>query len=211
MNAELVAALNLTAIPATVIVAPNRDIISLHQGYLGPEELDGLLRESQARFAPEPAPGRPTVKPEEGSVRPAEKKQEQEPSAREDLAVAGYCAVSLVEDRKLVKGRSEHSVEHEGRTYYFSSVGATDRFRLRPERYVPWSGGACPVTQFERGLTRPGDPRRGVLYAGRLFLCASEEDQRRFFANPDRFVVEQVAHDRSARPGSQSQEISTTR
>ena len=47
LNAELVAAFNLTAIPATVIVAPNRDIISFHQGYLGPEELDGLLRESQ--------------------------------------------------------------------------------------------------------------------------------------------------------------------
>ncbi len=211
VNSELVAALNLTAIPATVIVAPNRDIISFHQGYLGPEELDGLLRESQARFAPEPAAQRPTAKPEEGSARPAEKKREQESIAREELAVAGYCAVSLVEERKLVKGRREHAVAHEGRTYYFSSVGATDRFRLQPERYVPWSGGACPVTQLERGLTRPGDPRRGVLYAGRLFLCASEEDRRRFVANPDRFGVEQVAHDGSAVPGSHSRAISTTK
>ena len=38
----LAAAFNLTATPATIIVAPNRDIVAVHQGYLGPEELDAL-------------------------------------------------------------------------------------------------------------------------------------------------------------------------
>lgn len=49
LNEELVAAFNLTAIPATVVVAPNRDIIGFHQGYLGPQELDGLLRDCHAQ------------------------------------------------------------------------------------------------------------------------------------------------------------------
>ena len=50
-NEALVAGFNLTAIPATVIVAPNRDIIAFHQGYLGPEQLDDLLRDSLAQSA----------------------------------------------------------------------------------------------------------------------------------------------------------------
>ena len=40
LNEQLVAAFNLTAIPATIIVAPNRDVIGFHQGYLGPDDLD---------------------------------------------------------------------------------------------------------------------------------------------------------------------------
>ena len=41
------------------------------------------------------------------------------------------------------------------------------------------------MTQLEQGRRQPGEPRWGVLYAGRLFLCASEEDRRRFIANPE--------------------------
>src|SRR5262245_56662310 len=59
LNEELAATLSLTAIPATVIVAPNRDIVALHQGYLGPEELDGLLRDCKARSSPAPAAEKP--------------------------------------------------------------------------------------------------------------------------------------------------------
>src|SRR5262249_17538388 len=49
VNEQLVAAFNLTAIPATIVVAPNRDVIGLHQGYLGPVELDAFLRDCLAR------------------------------------------------------------------------------------------------------------------------------------------------------------------
>ena len=59
LNEQLVAAFNLTAIPATVVVTPNRDVIAFHQGYLGPQELDGLLRDCQARVSTRPAPEKP--------------------------------------------------------------------------------------------------------------------------------------------------------
>ena len=60
LNEQLVAAFNLTAIPATVVVAPNRDIVAFHQGYLGPEQLDGLLRDCLARVPLEPAATTPS-------------------------------------------------------------------------------------------------------------------------------------------------------
>ena len=57
-NDALAAAFNLTALPATIIVAPNRDIIAMHQGYLGPEEFDAFLRDCLAQY--EVAPAAPT-------------------------------------------------------------------------------------------------------------------------------------------------------
>jgi YHS domain-containing protein len=192
LNEGLVAAFNLTAIPATIIVAPNRDIVALHQGYLGPEELDGLLRDCLARVNLKPAEDKPARRGEATAALPAEKK-DQKPVDEKALAVSGYCPVSLVEDRKLVKGQSEHSIAHQGRTYRFSSPTARQRFQEQPARYLPWSGGSCPVTQLEQARTEPGDPRWGVLYAGRLFLCATEEDRRRFVANPSPYATQEIA------------------
>jgi YHS domain-containing protein len=193
LNEQLVAAFNLTAIPATIVVAPNRDIVALHQGYLGPEELDGLLRDCQARVSPKPAHENPATAGDEPAHAVPGVNKEVEPAAAPALAVKGYCPVSLVDERKLLKGQSEHSIVHEGRKFYFSSQAASERFRQNRDRYVPWSGGTCPVTRLEQGISMPGDPRCGILYAGRLFLCASEDDRRRFFANPGPYAAQRVA------------------
>jgi YHS domain-containing protein len=203
LSAELIAAFNLTAIPATVIVAPNRDVISVHQGYMGPQELDGVLREGQARLELKPAQEPPRAGSEKATAAASDKTAD-EPLAEAAIAVSGYCAVSLVEERKLVKGRSEHAVVHEGRAYHFTSPAASERFRQQPARFIPWSGGTCPVTQLEQGLAKPGNPRWGVLYAGRLFLCASDQDRRRFVANPGRFADQQIARAGSADSDSPS-------
>ncbi len=205
LNEQLVAAFNLTAIPATIVVAPNRDIIALHQGFLGPEELDGLLRDCQGRVSPRPADESPaTGRHEPGQASPDVNK-EVDPGAAATLAVKGYCPVSLVDERKLLKGQSGHSIVHEGRTFYFSSQTARERFRQNRQRYVPWGGGTCPVTQLEQGISTPGDPRWGILYAGRLFLCASEDERRRFFANPDPYAAQRVARAGPSSVGSHSE------
>jgi YHS domain-containing protein len=69
----------------------------------------------------------------------------------------------------------------------------SDRFRKDPDRYVPANRGDCPVTQVDRNLARPGDPRWGVLYQGRLYLCASPDDRRRFLGDPGRYAMVDVA------------------
>jgi YHS domain-containing protein len=212
LNADLAAAFNLTAIPATVIVAPNRDVVSFHQGYLGPDELDGLLREGQARLSTKPVQEQPAAAPQESTARAGETKKDEpkkdKPIADAAIAVSGYCPVSLVEERKLVKGRREHSVVHDGRAYYFTTSAASERFRQEPARYVPWSGGNCPVTQLEQGVTKPGNARWGVLYSGRLFLCASDLDRRKFVVNPDAFADQPVTQARLSDAGGSEVERS---
>ncbi len=45
--------------------------------------------------------------------------------------------------------------------YYFSSQAASERFRQNRDRYVPWNGGTCPVTQLEQGLSHARRPSLG--------------------------------------------------
>jgi YHS domain-containing protein len=209
LNEQLVAAFNLTAIPATVVVAPNRDIIGFHQGYLSPKDLDGLLRDCHARVSPKPEQQKPAERGDEQPHKLSVGVEETKPATGATLAANGYCVVALVDERKLLKGRRGHSIEHEGRVFYFSSVAAGERFRQNRDRYVPWNGGTCPVNRLERGQSTPGDPRWGVLYAGRLFLCASEDARRRFFANPGPFATQSVVDAESSTVGSRSQHEAT--
>jgi YHS domain-containing protein len=189
VHEQLAASFNLSGLPATIIVGPDREILATHQGYLAAAELEELLRDCVARrreSTPQAgpaaaAPGPPAQAPS----RPDEKQPE--------LALSGYCAVSLCCDRKLVRGRADCSVVHEGRVYRFANLAMSDRFRKEPARYVPVNNGACPVTEVERGVTKPGDPRCGVLYAGHLVLCASEADRRLFLKNPEAYSMVDVA------------------
>ena len=194
---------NLTGLPATVLVAPTREIISVRQGYLGPDELELVLSQGVAAWR-----GRETVAAAdkakaEASAAVAEKAKDEatarggtatnRPKEETKLALAGYCPVSLVADRKLVAGRAEHTVHHEGKAYRFASAAMTDLFRKDPERYIPANGGDCPVAELERGAAKSGNPRWGVLYQGRLYLCASAEDRRRFLGEPERYAMVDVA------------------
>ncbi len=195
-NEQLAVAFGLTAIPATIIVAPNRDIIAMRQGYLGPAELDAFLSDALARSPRKTAAAKPAVVPMMAVAGPAlalpvitrsTTKNDDDPRAEKPLALRGFCPVSLVGDRKLVAGRPEHSVTHQGRIYRFCNSSMSDRFQKEPQRFVPANGGFCPVIQLERGLLWPGDPRFGVIFGGHLYLCASAEDRRRFLEDPAQF------------------------
>jgi YHS domain-containing protein len=190
VNGQLVQGFNLSALPATVIVAPNRDVVALHQGYLGPDDLVAFLRDSLTR---QPRPGEAGgSSAEDNGTSPAGRAGAIDRS-KERLALAGYCPVSLVCDRKLVVGKAEYKVCHEGRCYRFASAELSARFRKEPQRFVPANDGCCPVTRVQQGVARTGDPKWGVLCAGRLFLCATEEDRRAFLEDPQSYAVVGVA------------------
>jgi YHS domain-containing protein len=198
VHERLALGFNLSGLPATVLVAPTREIVAIRQGYLGPDELEQVLREAvtswQGRAAAAKG-GKTTANPAKryGSDQVQVKADSPRPKEETKLALSGYCPVSLVSDRKLVAGQTEHTVQHEGHTYRFANAVLIDRFRKEPERYIPANGGECPVTEVDRGQARPGDPRWGVLYQGRLYLCASDEARRRFLGEPARYVLVDVA------------------
>jgi YHS domain-containing protein len=102
-----------------------------------------------------------------------------------------------------VKGGADHSIEHDGLTYRFVSMAARERFKQEAARYRPWSNGKCPVTHAQDGVSKQGEPRWGVIYAGRLFVCASESNRRRFLANPELYAApERLGDDRLAQSTS---------
>ena len=59
--------------------------------------------------------------------------------------------------------------------------------------------GFCPVSLSEKQQWVSGDSRWGVIHRGRTYLFAGPEEQRRFFADPDRYAP--VAVGQRHRPG----------
>ena len=99
------------------------------------------LGDSTARRTRHPARRRARRRPQ--PARPRTKTETQ-------VALSGFCPVSLVSDKRLVQGQSEYTVTHEGRLYRFANLVTFNLFRRDPERYVPVNQGNCPVSQLDR-------------------------------------------------------------
>jgi thioredoxin-related protein len=185
---SLASSLGLSSLPATVIVRPGGEVVDRFEGYLDPERfaatLTALLRR-EGRSA------------EQVAAREAEKKKRV--GKDEEVALAGYCPVSLLQEQKLVQGRPELTVEHDGRVFRFADEATRGAFRQKPDAFAPANDGRCPVSQVDRGDFHPGDPRWGVVYAGHLFLFKDAAQRERFVRDPERYANVD-APDRSSCP-----------
>jgi YHS domain-containing protein len=161
---DLIAQFAIAGLPATVILKPTGEILAKREGFVEPAAFLELLESAQ------PAPA---------------------PSA--NLALAGYCPVSLVEGRGLHAGRADVSVNHDGLIYRFAARPLRDLFLKDPERFLPRGSGRCVVSLIDQNSALPGDPRYGVYYQDRLYLCSSAENQRRFMQNPTRYADADLA------------------
>ena len=164
--------LGLTCLPSTVIVRPNGEVVEKYEGYIEPEAYEAMLasvlrRESRA--------------PEQVA---ALKKKAKDA----EVALAGYCPVSLLKDQKLIPGRPDLTVEHDGRIFRFASEAEQQAFRGKPDVFAPANDGRCPVSQVDRGDFQPGDPRWGVVYRGHLFLFKDGAGRERFAKDPERYA-----------------------
>jgi YHS domain-containing protein len=194
VHEQLALSFELSSLPATILITPKREVVAIHQGFLDGDELEQLLVQALDK-RPELTGSRRQTELARESGGPATKAQTgaQKPKTETQLALSGYCPVSLISDRKLVPGQAEYTIQHEGRMYRFASNVMVNLFRKDPERYIPVNGGQCPVAQTDRQKPQAGDPRWGVLYEGRLFLCATEEDRKRFLNTPERYATVDVA------------------
>ncbi len=164
----------ITSVPATLLLKPGGEVIARHDGYADPETFLALL-------------GRvPAGNPQAARDRDRDRD-------RDGVALAGYCPVRLVQDGRLEAGRPALALRHEGRQYWFADASTRDAFQKEPEAYLPADGGFCPVHRLDRGTAVAGDPGRGVLYRGRLYLCADEPARAAFAADPERYANFDVA------------------
>ena len=172
----LAQSLGLSVLPSTVIVRPNGEVVDKWEGYAEPTEFENFLVTTLR------AEGR---SPEQLAARsPSPAKVEKDPS----IALAGYDPVTLLNDQKLVPGRPDLIVEHDGRVFRFANEADRAKFRREPDSFTPVNGGRCPVSQVDRGDLQAGDPHWGVVYHGHLFLFKDPADRDRFAKDPERYA-----------------------
>lgn len=166
-DAALAQHFGINAVPATILLSPDGEILARLDGYADPGTFLALLNR-----APEPSPAAPD---------------------RDGVALAGYCPVRLVQEGRLEAGRPAFALQHEGQRYWFADAATRDAFRKDPAAYLPADEGRCPVHRVDGKEAVVGDPGRGVLYRGRLYLCADEEARAKFAADPERYANRDVA------------------
>lgn len=165
---DLMARFGIGGLPATVLFDPSGQVLARHEGFAEPTRFLSLL---QAHLGASVA------------------------SHTAEIALAGCDPVSLVEGEGLVPGHPALRVRHDGLEFRFAAVRDRDEFLAAPERFVPVLRGHCPVRLQERRERVEGDPRCGVYYQGRLYLCADEHARRQFADDPDRYADVDLADD----------------
>ncbi len=171
---NLAQSLGLTMLPSTVIVRPTGEVVEKFEGYGEAEEFGGFLAGVLHREGRSPEQLAAKAKARSG----------------QDAAVglAGYCPVSLIQDRRLVPGKPDLTVEHDGRLFRFANAEGKAAFLRRPGQFTPVNDGRSPVSQVDRGDFLTGDPRWGVVYGGHLFLFKDAAERDRFVKDPDRYA-----------------------
>ena len=99
------------------------------------------------------------------------------------LALKGYCAVSILEMRKWVKGDPAYRVVYDGHSYLFANEQGKKMFEANPAKYVPALGGDCVVAVVKMGKRVPGDIRNSAVHNGRLYLFSNAEGKKMFLAD----------------------------
>ncbi|MBC7828334.1 MAG: YHS domain protein [Chitinophagaceae bacterium] len=86
------------------------------------------------------------------------------------VALAGYDAVSYLNQSKAVKGNKNFSLAHEGITYNFSSAANKEEFTKNPSKYEPAYGGWCAYAMGSDGEKVSIDPKTFKIVNGKLNL-----------------------------------------
>jgi len=105
------------------------------------------------------------------------------------LAVRGYDLVSIVENKKAIKGMQSISLQHLRANYWFASEKNKQLFIDNTEKYLPQYGGFCAIAMSEGALV-DANPKSFLLQDEKLFLFFSKyygliDTQRQWVKNPD--------------------------
>lgn len=160
---DLLSRYGITGLPTTVIARPNGEVLASVDGYSEAGTFLGFLAASKPDLTPA------------------------------EVALAGYSPVSLVEGRGLTTGQANLAVGYDGQVYQFANVRERDRFLKEPEAFLPSNRGHCIVSLVDAGKYVRGNPKFGVYYAGRMYLCADEAARERFATDPKRYAQADLA------------------
>ena len=111
-------------------------------------------------------------------------------AAGPQLALDGYCPVSLMEEQRWQLGDRRWGVIHRGRTYLFSGPEQQRKFLENPDRYSPAISGQDVVMALDYGQEIDGKRALGVTYQNRIYLFSNDASRQAFERNPKRYATE---------------------
>lgn len=115
--------------------------------------------------------------------------------SKASAAVDGYCPVCVMEMKKWVKGNSQFSVTHDGKTYLFPGEDQRQMFLKNPAKYTPVMGGDCVVAHVEMGKRVAGKPHFAAIHQSRLYLFSEQKGKDMFIANREKYIQADLAID----------------
>ena len=125
-----------------------------------------------------------------------------------ELAMQGYCAVTVINENKWVEGTSEFGVIHLGKLYLFTTEENMQLFLADPMPFTPVLNGIDVVRFFEERKVVPGKREWGLKdpIHNRMFFFADEAAMNHFYNEYERYtdaaitVMQKAVKD--ANPGS---------
>ncbi|QEG02164.1 thiol:disulfide interchange protein precursor [Stieleria maiorica] len=124
------------------------------------------------------------------SARAATTAETTSPESKPDLAIQGYCAVSVVNRGQWVEGKPELGVIHLGKLYLFADKEAMELFLSDPIPFTPMLNEIDVVRFFEEKKIVPGKREWGVIdpIHNRMFFFADEAAMLHFEKTFDRYL-----------------------
>lgn len=107
---------------------------------------------------------------------------------RERAAVRGYDVVAYFTENAPVKGVKEHTVEHQGATWWFSTAENKEKFVADPAKYMPEYGGYCAYA-VARKSTASSKPEYFTIHNGKLYLNYSKSVYKKWLKDPDGYIT----------------------
>lgn len=108
-----------------------------------------------------------------------------------EIAMDGFCPVSLFKTRAWTQGKEQFAYDYEGQTYWLSGSDQLAAFKADPTRYAPRLLGCDPVLLTETNEAVPGSTKFGAVFDGSLYLFKDSVSRKKFREDPAQFTKTQ--------------------
>ena len=119
-----------------------------------------------------------------GTVILAENKTKLKKVRLNNVILKGYDPVAYFNQGKAVMGNPLITSTYHGATYLFASREDKAEFDKSPAKFEPQYGGYCAYS-MSKGERHNIDPKAFHIYKGKLYVCETPEQMKKFSANID--------------------------
>lgn len=132
---------------------------------------------------------RSSAKPLLGSeqINPASDQKIPAHFANAEEAMDGYCPVTILANRKWVKGDPQFAVILDGKKYLLADKERQQTFLQNTTKYAPALSGDCVVSFASDQSRLAGNLNIAAVHKGRLFFFHNVDQKRVFMADPTKF------------------------